>query len=135
MKPRAWARRRWRLVASASGLLALAIFAWFADPDYPGLTEVSRPSRLIGLEERELVAELGPPDRTREFTMADCCTELDGSLMNHLPPRGVSPEDAVVRVFTWSRLRYMLTVWTYRHDESGWRAVDTIAVGNLAPSF
>lgn len=127
-------RRLWLTVGV--GLLALAVALWFADPDYPGLTEASQSARLLDLEEPELTALLGPPDRTSQFTMAECCTEFQGGLLNHLPPPGVRPADAVVHQFTWKRLRYSLTVWTYRDDEGRqWRAVESLAVGRLAPSF
>lgn len=84
-----------------------------------------RVTNLHGLTESQVTATLGPPVRTHEFTMAECCDEFRVELYNTYPPDEAAHAEVRIRELWWKDGEYWVTVWLHRQDAE-WIVLDSL---------
>jgi hypothetical protein len=80
--------------------------------------------RLEGQSSGDLLAEFGEPTRTREFTMGQCCENMEIGLRKTYPSNA-GHDDVRIRQWDWDYDGYKLTVWLHLRD-GVWQVVETL---------
>lgn len=85
---------------------------------------VDRIGALHGLTEAKVVAKLGEPNQTYEFSVAAVADEFRSELLNTYPPGDSSCRGVRIKELQWKYREFRVAVWLHRVD-GGWRVLDT----------